>query len=201
MSAERRMSPLTALFMGISLVLTTAVASGAAVILYGLRIIDHRSEGVVGLVQHVFDGVPELAASLPPVLSDLLHDRRAPEYVSQLDVDVAFVRDEDGDVRPVLTIENKGTEMVSLLAVRVAALSASGTPLGEWTEIVATPLAVDDEWRGPLLPGSTRHVMLSGWLGESVDPAELTGTVEIADIRVWTQPPAAGEAESGKSGV
>lgn len=118
----------------------------------------------------------------------LLNDRRAPEYIENIEVDVAFRRDDRiGGLRPVMTIVNRGSEVVSLLAIRVAAMDADRIPLQEWTEIVATPLAIEGEWRGPLMPGATRNVVLSRCL-RSIDPADassVTGAVEIADVRLW----------------
>jgi len=70
--------------------------------------------------------------------------------------------------------------------VRVAALDVDGVARREWTEVVATPLAIDDDWRGPLLPGSKRHVVLSSWRGVSAASATaIRGDVEISDVRVW----------------
>jgi len=42
-------------------------------------------------------GLPELLNSLPPIVSDALSDRRAPEYASQLSIDVDFVPGGRGD--------------------------------------------------------------------------------------------------------
>ena len=91
-----------------------------------------------------------------------------------------------GKFYPVLTIINRGDEVVSLLAVRIAALDGNGVAMCEWTEIVATPLAIDDDWRGPLLPGSKRHVVVSPWRGVTADNASaIRGAVEISDVRLW----------------
>ena len=88
-----------------------------------------------------------------------------------------------------LTIINKGDEIVSLLAVRVVALNSQGVPVREWTEVVATPLAIEGEWRGPLMPGNQRHAILSGYLGRGVDGEEkYTAAIEIADVRVQVAP-------------
>lgn len=73
-----------------------------------------------------------------------------------------------------------------MLAVRVAALDARRTPVREWTEVVATPIAIDHEWRGPLMPGATRHVVLSSWRNFPADKADaLLVAPEISEIRVW----------------
>lgn len=191
MTGHTRMSPLTALFLGIFGVGAVGIASGTAVVLYGMRIIDTRSSDLLGFadgtISTTLDRLPDLIDALPKAVEDLLSDRRAPEYLANLDVDISFVADERSKfVRPVMTITNNGGEVVSLLAIRVAALNKSGLPIREWTEIVATPIACED-WRGPIFPHKTRYVVLgSGWQGIPLrDADEITGAVEVADIRVW----------------
>ena len=187
-----RMSPMTAFFIGIFGVGAVGIASGTAVVLYAMNIIDTKAARALGFAETAFhttlSGLPDLLESLPPVISDLLNDRRAPEYAAKLDIDVRFVADErSGRIRPVMTITNNGDQVVSMLAVRVAALGAERLPIREWTEVVATPIAIDDDWRGPLMPGATRYVVLSsGWRGISIEKvAEITGSVEISDVRLW----------------
>ena len=81
------------------------------------------------------------------------------------------------------------------MAVRVAALNEDQTPIREWTEVVATPLAIDDDWRGPIMPGETRYIVLSsGWRGLSLEDAgKIRGVVEISEMRIW-EPPHESEA-------
>ena len=191
MTGHTRMSPLTALFLGIFGVGAVGIASSAAIVLYGLRIIDTKSSDLLGFadgtITTTLDRLPDLIDALPKAVEDLLSDRRAPEYLANLDVDVSFVADERSKLaRPVMTITNNGGEVVSLLAIRVAALNKSGLPIREWTEIVATPVAFE-EWRGPIFPGKTRYVVIgSGWRGiPSQEADQITGVVEVADIRVW----------------
>ena len=186
MNVQKRMSPLTALFIGIFGVGALTIAGVSSVVLYGMRIADNRITDVLGLAENTIDGLPELIESLPPAIGDVLNDRRAPEYAGSLTVDVRFGRDEGGRSRPVMTITNNGSEVVSMLAVRVAALNGDGVPVGEWTEVVATPIAACDEWRGPLMPYATRHVVLSRCYAPAVRNADgLTAVHEISEIRVW----------------
>ena len=49
--------------------------------------------------------------------------------------------------------DNTGDETVSMVAVRVAVLNEDGVPACEWTEVVATPSAVEGPWREPILSG------------------------------------------------
>jgi len=188
MVTQKRMSPLTALVLGVAGVCAVAIASGSAVVIYGLDVAGGNAESIVRFAENTVEGLPQLIESLPPAVGDILNDRRAPDYVRAIDVQVHFVTDGDGKrFRPALTIENKGEQVVSMLAVRVAALTESGVPVGEWTELAATPIALDDnDWRGPLLPGAQRHVLLGAW--RAIDPARLASispAVEISDVRVW----------------
>lgn len=183
MDTRARMSPLTAFFIGLFGLGAVTVASGTVTLLYAMRIADENSTKVFGFLDTTVEGLPELLASLPPALGDMLNDRRAPEYASKIDVALRLVPEEDG-VRPVLTVTNKGEQIVSLLALRVAALNANSVPVRDWTEVVATPLAIDNDWRGPLMPGSSRHIVLHRSRGP-IDVESLQGAVEIADVRVW----------------
>ncbi|MCH7632475.1 MAG: hypothetical protein IIB59_04615 [Planctomycetes bacterium] len=186
-----RMSPLTALFLGIFGVAAVVVTTAGATVLYGLSILDNKSSAIISFAGDTIEGLPELIAALPPALADVLNDRRAPEYASSLDVGVRFVSDrKTGSIRPVITVENKGDEVVSMLALRVAAMDRDGIPIRDWTAVVATPIAIDDEWedgwRGPLMPGATRRVVLRRWKSPSLDSSDVvTGAIEISDVRVW----------------
>ncbi len=185
---QNRMSPLTAFFLGVFGIGAVGIGASAVVVLYGMRIVDTKVSAVMAFVGGTVDGLPELIDALPPALADLLNDRRAPEYTANLDIDVGFVADEHtGRLRPVVSITNKGNEVVSLLAIRVAALNEQHLPLCEWTEVMATPIAIDNQWRGPLMPGDTRHALLSSWRPDI--PADQMSTIkaatEISEIRVW----------------
>jgi hypothetical protein len=186
MTTNTRMSPITALFLGIFGVGGVGIAAGTCVILYSLRIIDRKAETVLDFAEKTVDSLPELVSALPPAL-DVLSGRRAPDYADKLDVAVRFTANDKADgIRPVLTILNKGSEVVSMLAVRVVALDARSVPVREWTEVVATPIAIDDEWRGILMPGAPRYVVLPSSRAFSPDQAAaLTGVVEISELRIW----------------
>jgi hypothetical protein len=184
MTNPTRMSPMTALFLGLFGVGGVGIAAGTCVILYSLRILDRKAEAVLEFAEQTVNSLPELVSTLPPAL-DVLAGRRAPDYAGKVDVVVRFTPNEKGDgVRPVLTILNKGSEVVSMLAVRVVALDAKSVPVREWTEVVATPLAIDDDWRGILMPGAPRHVVLSASRAFTAEQG-MTGVVEISELRVW----------------
>lgn len=188
MITQNRMSPMTALFLGIFGVGAVGIASGTSVVLYAMHVIDRNVSEAIGLVDGTLTDLPAFIDSLPDSIGELLHSRRAPEYAAQIDVSVDFVADSRSDtVRPVLTIVNNGDEVVSLLAIRVAALKDK-VPARDWTEVVATPLAIDHDWPGPLMPGSTRHIVLSRCNRNITadDIKDITGSWEIADVRVWS---------------
>lgn len=87
---------------------------------------------------------------------------------------------------PALTITNNGTEVISLLAVHVVAFDGEGRLRYEWTEVVATPIAIEDELRGLLMPGQTRHALVDHWHHLTDDSVgELTAEVDVSEIRLW----------------
>jgi len=181
-----RMSPITALIVGLFLFGGVGIASLTTVVLYTMRIADSNAAKLLHFAGNTVDGLPELLKSLPPALADVLNDRRAPEYASNIDVKVKFINDEaSGMLRPVVTVTNKGTEVISMLALHVAAMDENGTPRNDWTEVVATPLTIDNDWRGPLMPGNTRHVVLSGSRSLAGKSETLVAVAEIGDVRVW----------------
>lgn len=187
MCDHRPMSPLTALFLGFFGAGAIGIACGSGVILYGMSMVDGHASTLVGFATDTVEGLPGLLRALPPAVDDILSQRRALDYASRIDVEARLVEGgRAGTVRPVLTIKNTGDQAVSILAVRVAVLNEDGVPVGEWTEVVATRLAVEGSWRGPILPGSSRHVLLQdAWRGLSKDYESFTPVVEIADVFVW----------------
>lgn len=197
MVAQKRMSPLTALFLGMAAIGVTGIAATSGVVLYGMRIADGQAGQVVTLVSRTIGDLPEIIGdipkiieSLPPIVADAFHDRRILEYAPNLKTKVGFVSSErSGRIRPVVTITNEGDEVLSMLTVRVVALNKDGLPIAEWTEVVATPIGIENEWRGPLSPGATRHVVLGGYHGgPSMSVDSITGELEITEIRAWIPP-------------
>lgn len=188
MVPQKRMSPLTALVLGVSGVLAVAIASASAVVVYGLHVAGGNAEAIVKFAENTVEGLPELLDALPPAVSDILNDRRDPSYIDHIEVDAKFVPTEHaGRYVPALVVKNNGTEVVSLLSVRVAAVEKDGTARREWQELAATPFSLeDDDWRGPLMPGATRHIVMHRWRAVSADSADaLVPDVEIGDLRVW----------------
>ena len=188
MNEQRRMSPVTAFFLGIFGVVGVVIVSATLLTTYAMYIVDSKTDGVLGFAKTTIEGLPDLVDSLPPALGELLNDHREPEYASNIKIDVQMITDErTNTVRPVLTITNEGDEVVSMLAVRVAALNSNGVPVGDWTQVVATPIAIEDEWRGPLFPHTTRHVVCSRYGGSRSVSAKIDvrPVAEISELRIW----------------
>ncbi len=172
------------LFLCVFGTLATVIVCGSGVAIYAMRILDHKSDGVLALTTNMFDGLPRLRDSLPPAVADMLNDRRDPAYRENLDVDVRVVAGHrDERQRAVVTVKNEGSETVSLLALRVVLGDEESNPVDEIMTYAATPVTIENDWRGPLLPGSTRTYYVRTWR-RSTEP--LTARVEVTDVRVWT---------------
>ncbi len=179
---------LSALTMGFSAVLITLIISCTVVIIYGIHFADEKSEKLVCLVEGAVRGLPELQESLPPVLADILDDRRQPDYCKQLEITAktTLLQDRHGMMRTAIQVVNNGQEVVSLLSLRVVVLDDENEILAESNEWAATPFAAEHEWRGPLMPGSSRYFTTSRgrrFPFSSID--DLKTEVEITDIRIW----------------
>ncbi len=117
MTGHTRMSPLTALFIGIFGVGAVGIVSATLIVFAGMLIIGDKAGDLVrfadGTITTTLDRLPGLIESLPESLGDILNDGRAPEYSDNLDVQVAFAADEwSRGIRPVMTITNRGEEVV-----------------------------------------------------------------------------------------
>ena len=183
----KRISAFGALVFGVTAVAITVIASGAAIVFYGMSIVDRKTDSVTETLKSVLEELPAIRAALPPVLADAVNDERRPDYARQLKIDVGLnpKTDRIGRPYPVISIENTGDQLVSMLALRVVAVDSRRNPLREWTEYLATPLAIEDEWRGPLLPGSTRRAILSRPCPKDTAAVEC----EVTELRVWNRNP------------
>ena len=179
---------LSSLVLGVSAVIVTLILSASGLAFYGINIVDRKTGNVFEFVEEGIRSLPELQESLPPVLADLLNDSRRPDYVDQVEVSVKLAKysGRKGYLRPVVRVRNTGSEVVSLLSMRVVVLNKNGDPVAELNEWAATPIAAEDEWRGPLMPGATRHFK-AGYLfrGYDLDDPNATVEFEITDLRVW----------------
>ncbi|MCC7293417.1 MAG: hypothetical protein IT449_15260 [Phycisphaerales bacterium] len=186
MITQQRMSPFTALFLAIGFVAVSAIGAGTVITLVGLKVADDKATSLLALSEDAVANLPEFIDKLPPAIADMLHDRRAPQYVSNLVTNVRLAEDPGtGLLIPSVEIVNNGTEIVSMLGVRITLLNQEGAPLYEWNQLAAAPITFE-ELRGPLLPGTKRYVVLPGRRGLTRElRGQLTGAVEISELRVW----------------
>ncbi len=179
----KRMSVFTAIALGISAIAITCIVSASLIALYGMHIVDQKADTLIGTAQMLLEELPALRDALPPALADVLNDERRPGYVEHLKIEV--------DARPYptrpdltetsITVVNDGDEVISTLALRVVVLDETGRPISANTEYVATPLAIDNDWRGPLMPGSTRRATNMQYCPRGAGSVEY----EVTELRVW----------------
>lgn len=184
----KRHTFLSALAMGLSAVIIAFIVSCTVVIIYGMNFAGEKSEEVVSLVEEAIRGLPKLQESLPPVLADILDDRRQPDYRTQIEISASttLLPADKGTVKTTIEIVNNGSEVVSLLSLRVVVLTSRNEIITESNEWAATPIAADhDDWRGPLMPGSRRYFVTSRGGLPVFSADELKTEVEITDIRIW----------------
>jgi hypothetical protein len=181
---KKRMSFLSVLVLSATAIIVTVILSASGIAVYGLGILDAKTDSLTGLISEAVRGLPEIRKALPPALADAINDERRPEYRDQLDVSVRLVgADRDGYLRTVVEVTNRGDELVSLLGMRIVGLDGDGDPLFERNTLAATPLQIDDDWRGPLLPHETRRFSIWHYHLRNGTPVEVA--YEITDVRVW----------------
>lgn len=178
---------LSAFFHGLFGFLTAVVVCASALGFYGLHIVNDTASGLFALGGDVVSGLPQWKQALPPMLAEALDDRRAPDYRAQVDISVQTVKPWGEPDRPITVIEvgNNGPETITVLAVNVVLEDEDGVPVREFRTYAATPLTIDEgDWRGPLLPGSTRKFTerCGGHRGA------VKAVVEVAELRLWNQP-------------
>lgn len=180
---------MSSLVYGVCGVIGVGIIGAVGLGLYGMNMVDRKFDHVLTAGTGVFRSLPEIREALPAVLSDALDDRRAPEYRDQLDVRVNVIPGANGASFSTVVLEavNNGPGVVTLLAVRVNLEDSDGRLVRTETEYVATPFAIEDEWAGPILSGSTRRhaTRLRCRIPSAI------ASVEVCDIRVWEEGKAA----------
>ncbi|UCC98431.1 MAG: hypothetical protein JSW66_00785 [Phycisphaerales bacterium] len=184
----RRHTFLSALALGVSAIAIALIVCCTVVIIYGMHFAGEKSEKLVSLVEDAVRGLPALQESLPPVFADILDDHRQPDYSSQLEITAKTTPspEQSGRTRTSITVVNNGPEVVSLLSLRVVVLNAVGEIVCESNEWAATPFAADDDWPGPLMPGSRRYFSCSHSASRIMSMEEMATEVEVTDIRIWS---------------
>ena len=132
---HKKRSFLSTLAWGFSVILITVIMCGTLIGMYGMNIVDRKTDTLTGFVQETVRSLPDMVDSLPPVVADVLDDRRMPGYAETIDVSVRLVPVGRRDlVRPVIEVNNRGGEMVSLLSMRVVVFDENDDPVGEMNE-------------------------------------------------------------------
>jgi hypothetical protein len=184
----RRHTFLSSLALGLSAIIITLLVSSTVVALYVVYLASEKSEMVLTLAKDAVHGLPEFTKSLPPALSDMLDDRREPKYTQELTISAKTVSqpDEYGRIRTEIEIVNNGDAVVSLLSLRIALLDDKEQLFCESQEWAATPVAAEASWRGPILPGSKRHIVCNAGCPWGTSPTSvLNPQIEVTELRVW----------------
>ena len=187
----RQHSFLSSTAFGISAIIITIIVSCTVVVLYGVHLASDKSDRIITLAQSAVRGLPEFQEALPPALADMLDDRRQPDYAGQLAITakVTSPPNSHGRTRTSIEIVNEGKEVVSLLSLRLTLLDEHDELIAESQEWAATPVAIDNEWRGPLMPGAKRRFVCWRHYGHQAGPLDvLKPEVEITELRVWNAP-------------
>ncbi len=195
----RQHSFLSSTAFGISAIIITIIISGTVVVLYGVHLASDKSERVITLAQNAVRGLPEFQEALPPALADMLDDRRQPDYAGELAITakVTSPPGSHGRTRTSIEIVNEGKEVVSLLSLRITLLDEHDDLISESQEWAATPIAIDNEWRGPLMPGSKRRFVCWRHCGHQAAPLDVVKPeVEITELRVWNAPERGSDLEA-----
>lgn len=187
----RKHTFLSSAALGFSAIVITLMVTCTAVLLYTVHLAGDKSDRVITLAQSVIRGLPEFRNSLPPALADMLDDQRRPDYCKELAISAKATTtpDSHGRVRTTIEVVNNGREVVSLLSLRILILDVQNQPLCESQEWAATPLAADNGWRGPIMPGARRlFVCDRGCRYDAGRTSDLNTEVEITELRVWNNP-------------
>lgn len=184
--------PITALVKGVFSVIIVAIICVSVLGFAGLRTVDHQFTEVrrdlLGSLPEIIRALPDWRESLPPQVAEALDDRRALDYIDNLDIAGRFesAPSEFGDRgQVVITVTNNGTETVSLLTLRLLAEDES-PEFARQNVVVASPLSFIEDLEGPLLAGSTRKILVP--IHEV--HGDLNVILEPTELRVWNQPSA-----------
>ena len=180
----KKSSFLSAIAFGFFGTLAIVIICAASVAFYAVNVIDRKTNDVFNLGSNIITALPELEEALPPVVSDALNDRRAPNYRQEVNVTARFIEGEHKhNNKVVFDVSNNGDELITMLALRGTLVDESGTIVRSFISYPATPLAIDNDWPGPLMPGSNRQIGINIYHHADLNNAKVT--VELADLRVW----------------
>ncbi len=171
MVVNKKMSFLASLVWGTCSVIIVTVVCASGVVFYGLHIVEKSIDDLPSIVKKV------------PMLRDALSTERRIDYIDDVDIEIDFTDHPyyEDRMRAVATITNEGQEVVSWLSIRVVVSDDLGNVLDEDVEMIATPVALDDDLPGPLVPGRTRKFTICTFKRSDHPSAQY----EVTDLRVW----------------
>ena len=172
MVVNKKMSFLASLVWGTCSVIIVTIACASGIVFYGLHIVEKSIDDLPGIVKKV------------PMLRDALSSERRIDYIDDLDIEIGFTDHPyyEDRMRAVATITNQGKELVSWLSIRVVVTDDMGNILDADVRTIATPVAIDDDFPGPLVPGGTRPFTICSFKRSDHPSAQY----EVTDLRVWT---------------
>lgn len=182
---------LAALAGGFFGLLTTGVVCLTGLGIFAMYTAGKYPADARGLMQEFMNGLPALKAALPPALSDALSDRRATDYLANVEVTTRLVAEPANGRGQVVVVEvaNRGPETISMLSLNIVAEDDREVPVDTRVAYAATPLAIQDahDWMGPILPGATRRFVVNLPRGDHAESAR----AEVCDLRVSVETPKA----------
>lgn len=183
---NKRMSFLSVTVLSLSAILITVIVSATGLAVFGLRVVDRRADSIADVLVETVRQLPEYQKALPPALADAINDIRQPGYASELEIAVKLTNSDTrgGQQNAVAVVKNRGDSVVSLLSLRLVGLNEGGEPIIERNTWAATPLQIEGEWRGPLMPNETRQIPIRLYSHRGLSKINF----EITDIRVWRGP-------------
>jgi hypothetical protein len=183
---------LSSLFSGLFGFLIAVVVCASGLGFYALHMVDSKVDGLFTITRDVISGLPEWQRNLPPLVAEMLDDRRAPDYRDDVEITVQMAPSPDDSTREVTVVRvaNNGSETITVLALNVVLENANGVPVSERRVYAATPITVDeDDWRGPLLPGESRRFVVGCHGRCRVDQiGGLEASVGVSELRIWNGP-------------
>lgn len=192
------MSPLTAFFIGLFFLGGLIVSAITVVTLRGMNMFDRNVARMVEFAEGTLDRLPEALENASPLVSRFVGERNL-EYAKNIGVTVQLSPRPGGKtLRPAIQVVNKGSLPVNFLTIRVAALTGQNVPIAEWTEVVATPIGIENDWRGPLAPNQTRYAVLRrGWDLPEEYATAVTLAYEVVEVFVPAVNPQSGAEHRG----
>lgn len=132
----KRHTFLSSLVTGASALGIVLVISCTVVVIYGMHFVGDRSDKFILTVGSAIGGLDELQAALPPIMADVLDDRRQPDYRNQIEITarISPTADHGGRMRTVIEVANNGDEVISYLSLRLVFLDADDEVVAESNE-------------------------------------------------------------------